>query len=165
MKGWSPGDDGGPSATRRGAFCAIIGSAFLTHSLLLEVVRLSIVGRGLVEGCLESGEVARITEEALAALPVDGRRVLVLIPDGTRTMPMPLVFEAIERALDRRVKALDFLVALGTHMPMSDAQLTALIGRRDKPDIIVSDHRTEFTSNAILAWSKDRRVEWHSMPG
>ena len=129
MKGWSPGDDGGPSATRRGAFCAIIGSAFLTHSLLLEVVRLSIVGRGLVEGCLESGEVARITEEALAALPVDGRRVLVLIPDGTRTMPMPLVFEAIERALDRRVKALDFLVALGTHMPMSDAQLTALIGR------------------------------------
>src|SRR6478672_444829 len=129
MKGWLPGDDGGPSATRRGAFCAIIGSAFLTHSLLLEVVRLSIVGRGLVEGCLESGEVARITEEALAALPVDGRRVLVLIPDGTRTMPMPLMFEAIERALGRRVKALDFLVALGTHMPMSDAQLTALIGR------------------------------------
>jgi len=44
-------------------------------------------------------------------------------------------------------------------------ELTELIGRRDKPDIIVPDHRTEFTSNAILAWSKDRRVEWHSMPG
>ena len=44
-------------------------------------------------------------------------------------------------------------------------ELTELIGRRDKPDIIVSDHRTEFTSNAILAWSKDRRVEWQSMPG
>lgn len=26
---------------------------------------------------------------------------------------------------------------------------------------IVSDHGTEFTSNAILAWSKDHRVEWH----
>ena len=44
-------------------------------------------------------------------------------------MPMPLMFGAIERALAQRVKALDFLVALGTHMPMTDAQLTALIGR------------------------------------
>ena len=27
--------------------------------------------------------------------------------------------------------------------------------------MIVSDHGTEFTSNAILAWSKDHRIEWH----
>jgi putative transposase len=27
--------------------------------------------------------------------------------------------------------------------------------------MVVSDHGTEFTSNAILAWSKDHRVEWH----
>ena len=40
-------------------------------------------------------------------------------------------------------------------------ELTDLIGRRGKPDMIVSDHGTEFTSNAILAWSKDHRVEWH----
>jgi transposase InsO family protein len=40
-------------------------------------------------------------------------------------------------------------------------ELTDLISRRGKPDMIVSDHGTEFTSNAILAWSKDQRVEWH----
>jgi putative transposase len=40
-------------------------------------------------------------------------------------------------------------------------ELTELTGRRGKPDMIVSDHGTEFTSNAILAWSKDHRVEWH----
>ena len=40
-------------------------------------------------------------------------------------------------------------------------ELTDLIGRRGKPDMIVSDHGTEFTSNAILTWSKDHRVEWH----
>jgi putative transposase len=40
-------------------------------------------------------------------------------------------------------------------------ELTDLIIRRGKPDMIVSDHGTEFTSNAILAWSKDHRVEWH----
>ena len=40
-------------------------------------------------------------------------------------------------------------------------ELTELIGHRGKPGMIVSDHGTEFTSNAILAWSKDHRVEWH----
>jgi len=40
-------------------------------------------------------------------------------------------------------------------------ELTELIGRRGKPGMIVSDHGTEFTSNAILAWSNDHRVEWH----
>ncbi len=39
-------------------------------------------------------------------------------------------------------------------------ELTDLISRRGKPGMIVSDHGTEFTSNAILAWSKDHRVEW-----
>ena len=27
--------------------------------------------------------------------------------------------------------------------------------------MIVSDNGTEFTSNAILGWAKDHRVEWH----
>ena len=40
-------------------------------------------------------------------------------------------------------------------------ELTDLITRRGKPDMIVSDHGTEFTSNAILVWLKDHRVEWH----
>ena len=40
-------------------------------------------------------------------------------------------------------------------------ELTALITTRGKPGIIVSDHGTEFTSNAILAWSKDHKVDWH----
>lgn len=40
-------------------------------------------------------------------------------------------------------------------------ELTALIAVRGKPGMIVSDHGTEFTSNAILAWSKDHKVEWH----
>jgi putative transposase len=29
------------------------------------------------------------------------------------------------------------------------------------PGMIVSDNGTEFTSNAILSWAKDHRVEWH----
>jgi putative transposase len=40
-------------------------------------------------------------------------------------------------------------------------ELTALIARRGKPGMIVSDHGTEFTSRAVLRWSQDRAVEWH----
>jgi lactate racemase len=88
-----------------------------------------VIGRGVAAGFLAPADIANIAREGLAALPVDGRRVLVIIPDGTRTMPMPMMFETLERELGGRVAALDYLVALGTHTPMSDAQLSALIGK------------------------------------
>jgi putative transposase len=40
-------------------------------------------------------------------------------------------------------------------------ELTTLIETRGKPRMIVSDHGTEFTSNAILGWAIDHQVEWH----
>ena len=40
-------------------------------------------------------------------------------------------------------------------------ELTTIIERRGKPRMIVSDNGTEFTSNAILRWSKEHRIEWH----
>ena len=90
---------------------------------------MSVAGKGLLEGYLSPEEMAAVAAEGLARLEVDGRRVLVLIPDGTRTMPMPVMFEILERQLGPRVAALDYLVALGTHSPMDDAQLSALVGR------------------------------------
>ena len=40
-------------------------------------------------------------------------------------------------------------------------ELTALIARRGTPELIVSDHGTEFTSNAILEWAEKMKVKWH----
>jgi len=40
-------------------------------------------------------------------------------------------------------------------------ELTALIERRGKPGMIVSDNGTEFTSNAMLAWAQDNAITWH----
>ncbi len=40
-------------------------------------------------------------------------------------------------------------------------ELTSIIERRGKPQMIVSDNGTEFTSNAILRWSKEHQSEWH----
>jgi len=86
------------------------------------------VGKGVADGYLSREDIDTVARDGLAALAVDGRRVLVIIPDGTRTMPMPLMFELLARELGPRVAALDYLVALGTHSPMNDAQLSGLVG-------------------------------------
>jgi putative transposase len=40
-------------------------------------------------------------------------------------------------------------------------ELDAIVAQRGKPDLIVSDHGTEFTSNAMLAWAQSGRIAWH----
>ena len=40
-------------------------------------------------------------------------------------------------------------------------ELTALIERRGRPGVIVSDNGTEFTSNAVLEWAEKMKVKWH----
>ncbi len=89
----------------------------------------SSIGFGSPDGRLDAAQVRAIVREGLSGLHLDGRRLLVIIPDGTRTMPLGLMMEAIEAAAANRVGALDYLVALGTHQPMSDAQLARMTGR------------------------------------
>ena len=40
-------------------------------------------------------------------------------------------------------------------------ELDAVIRLYGKPELVVSDNGTELTSNAILKWQEDRKVEWH----
>ena len=40
-------------------------------------------------------------------------------------------------------------------------ELTALLARRGRPAMIVSDHGTEFTSNAMLGWTGENQIAWH----
>jgi putative transposase len=40
-------------------------------------------------------------------------------------------------------------------------ELTAIIERHGKPGMIVSDHGTEYTCNAMLAWCRDNGIDWH----
>lgn len=88
-----------------------------------------IIGEGYADRYLTNDEVCRIVQKGLGSLDLDGKRVLVIIPDGTRTMPGPLMFDLFEKQLASRAAALDYLVALGTHPMMSDEQLSKLVGR------------------------------------
>jgi nickel-dependent lactate racemase len=86
------------------------------------------VGKGYNEGYLTESEVRALASEAFAEADLDGKRVLIIIPDSSRTAPIPLFFRLFHELLWRRVKALDYLVALGTHPPMSERALNRLVG-------------------------------------
>ena len=88
-----------------------------------------LIGKGYPTGHLSQDEIRELMTRALSEVRLDGRRVIVIIPDGTRSGPIPVMFSLFQELLGRRVAALDYLVALGTHQPMSDAALSKLVGQ------------------------------------
>jgi nickel-dependent lactate racemase len=87
-----------------------------------------VIGTTNTARALTDAEIHGLLGEALEPVDLTDRRVLLIIPDGTRTAPMPLLYRLIKEHLAGRVAALDVLVALGTHPTMDDAALSALLG-------------------------------------
>jgi nickel-dependent lactate racemase len=79
-------------------------------------------------GVLGEDEARAFVHEQLAAVDLDGRSVCVLVPDGTRSCPMPLLLGAVHEALHGRVTRLTVLVALGTHARMGETELSKHLG-------------------------------------
>ena len=86
------------------------------------------IGKGDINTVLTEDNAREIITRGLADAHLDGQRVLVIIPDSTRSGPMPLMFRLIHEALSGKVAALDFLIALGTHQPMSRAAILRHLG-------------------------------------
>lgn len=66
---------------------------------------------------------AQAAEVIVKACPADSyrnKRVLLIVPDGTRTAPVGLMFKTLHAQIGGVTKAFDILVALGTHQPMSE---------------------------------------------
>ena len=64
--------------------------------------------------------VADVLARACPADGLRGKRVLAIVPDGTRTAPVGLVFRLLHEQLAGVVSALDVMIALGTHQPMCE---------------------------------------------
>ena len=79
---------------------------------------------------LSESQIRETLIEAFAQANLKGKRVLLIIPDTTRTAPMPMMFTLLNDILSPQVSQLDYLVALGTHQPMSDSALGKHIGAK-----------------------------------
>jgi nickel-dependent lactate racemase len=87
-----------------------------------------VVGKGHRNLLLSDDEVRALVAEGLSQAGIDDKRVLVIIPDSTRTAPIPLFFRLLHELAWGRVAALDYLVALGTHPAMREEALNRLVG-------------------------------------
>ena len=83
---------------------------------------------GDATGVLADDQVAAFVHEQLAAHPFDGRSVCVLVPDATRSVPLPLLMKAVHGALHGRASRITVLIALGTHAAMGEEALARHLG-------------------------------------
>ncbi|WP_226345436.1 lactate racemase domain-containing protein [Agilicoccus flavus] len=65
---------------------------------------------------------------SLAGLDLDGKRVCLVVPDGTRSCPLPLLVGTLHRHLHERVAELTAVIALGTHSYMEPDEIDRLFG-------------------------------------
>jgi nickel-dependent lactate racemase len=85
-------------------------------------------GLGHRDRLLTPAEVERVCDAACAELDARGQRVLLLVPDLTRSCPLGLLFRLLHERLAGEAARIDVLVALGTHPPLGEAELLRLLG-------------------------------------
>ncbi len=86
------------------------------------------IGKGETDRVLSEEEVRAVLEEGLGRLDLAGKRVIVIIPDGTRSGPVDMFFRLFHDILWGEVAALDYLIALGTHQPMPEEAIHKRLG-------------------------------------
>ena len=102
------------------------------------------VGTGSVETRIGQDQAREILWQGIAAEDVQGKRVLVLTPDATRTAPLPMMLRLINERIGSKAARLDFMVALGTHQPMTDEEIRDLYG------VTLEERETEFADVGFL---------------
>ncbi len=101
-------------------------------------------------------------------VPLDdfrGKRVLMIVPDNTRTAPLPVLFPALRGLLRPVTKSLDVLVALGTHPPMPQEKIRTMLGISDDDpcrDVGLFNHAwdnpAELATIGILTAAETREI-------
>jgi len=87
-----------------------------------------VVAKGHPDIILTEKEVKAIIEDGTPPELYEGKRVLVLTPDTTRTCPLPMMIRTIGEVIGKRAATLDFMVALGSHPPLPDQKILELYG-------------------------------------
>jgi nickel-dependent lactate racemase len=103
---------------------------------------------------------AAASETVAQICPVEsarGKRLLLIVPDGTRTAPVGMMFKLLHRQLAQVARSFDVLIALGTHQSMSEE---AICRRLDiTPDERITTYaRVRFLNHAWNRPSELRHI-------
>jgi|UniRef100_UPI004049E7DC lactate racemase len=78
-------------------------------------------------GPLSREEVINTVAQVCDPIDYGSRRVLLIIPDGTRTAPIGMMFKALHARIGGVTKKFDVMIALGTHPAMSDKAINTRV--------------------------------------
>jgi nickel-dependent lactate racemase len=101
-------------------------------------------GIGYTDKMVSEEEARRIAADFLEPLDIDGKKVLLIVPDATRTAPVGMMFRHIHELTRDRLKKLDVMIALGTHQPMTEEQINTRL------DITASERSSKYADVAFL---------------
>ena len=74
-------------------------------------------------GSVSPAQVADLIFQSCPAKDYKNKKVLVIVPDGTRTAPVGLIFKTLFKQIGEATANFDILIALGTHQAMSDSAI------------------------------------------
>jgi nickel-dependent lactate racemase len=80
------------------------------------------------DAALGAADVRELVNRACPARDYSNKKVLLIVPDATRTAPVDLCFKALHEQLAGRTAAFDVMVALGTHQPMTEKAICDRLG-------------------------------------
>lgn len=98
-----------------------------------------VIGKGYIDKILTDNEIYEVMKDAINHANLNGKKVLVLIPDHTRTAPIDKMFKYLYELLGVKVNTLDYLIALGTHPALSSEQIYKIVG------ITEGEHKTKYS--------------------
>ncbi len=87
-----------------------------------------VIGKGNNKSLLSEAEVYNICEQAFADREFDRKKILAIIPDHSRSAPIDVMFRMVYKLLADRAGKLDFIIAAGTHHPLSDQAINSRVG-------------------------------------
>jgi nickel-dependent lactate racemase len=96
---------------------------------------MDVLSAGSPETSLSEDQMRQIVAGAAQRMEPAGKKVLVVIPDHTRTCPLPTMARAIRDEIGARAAQLDYLIALGTHPPLTDAMIDKLLALEGKDPV------------------------------
>ncbi|MBN1291056.1 MAG: DUF2088 domain-containing protein [Candidatus Latescibacteria bacterium] len=108
-----------------------------------------IIGKGSENEPLSEIQVRELCSDAFALKNLCGKKILAIIPDTTRSGPMDMMFRIVYGLLACGSKTLDFLVATGTHHPMSQEAIYQHLGIT-KEEHINTYWKTRFYSHNAM---------------
>lgn len=115
---------------------------------------------------LTEQDISKVITQEFSSDVTSGKKILVLTPDSTRTCPLPMMIRLLHDKIGNSAACLDYMIALGTHTPLSDEAILNLYGvsAKERQTVFKNtqflNHRWDLPDTlARIGWIEEEKIE------